>query len=82
MASSNIFEIQISNERAFSVYREVYGPARRQNSKGATDEDFQIACDILEVCGVKLVQIEENVNVSTSNFKGSWVVQESVFCCK
>ena len=65
MATTN-FEIQISNERAFSVYREVYGPARRQNSKGATDEDFQIACDILEVCGVKLVQIEENVNVSTS----------------
>ena len=79
--ATNIFEIQISNERAFSVYREVYGPARRQNSKGATDEDFQIACDILEVCGVKLVQIEEKVNVSPLN-KGSRVVQESLLCCK
>ena len=64
MASSNIFDIQISNEKAFSVYKDVYGPARRQNSRGASDEDFQIVCEILEICGVKLVQIEENVNVS------------------
>ena len=68
MASSNIFDIQISNEKAFSVYKDVYGPARRQNSRGASDEDFQIVCDILEICGVKLVKIEENVNVSKMQY--------------
>ena len=62
--ATNIFDIQISNEKAFSLYKDVYGPARRQNSKGASEEDFQIACEILELCGVKLVKIEENVNVS------------------
>ena len=77
--ATNIFDIQISNEKAFSLYKDVYGPARRQNSKGASEEDFQIACEILELCGVKLVQIEENVNVSTSNFKDSRVVLESLF---
>ena len=80
--ATNIFDIQISNEKAFSLFKEVYGPARRQNSKGASEEDFQIACEILELCGVKLVKIEENVNVSTLNFKDSRVVQESIFSYK
>ena len=62
--ATNKFDIQISNEKAFSLFKEVYGPARRQNSRGASEEDFQIACEILELCGVKLVKIEENVNVS------------------
>lgn len=61
---SEIF--QISNEKASQVYKDVQGPARRQQSKGSGAEDFRIICDILETCGVKLIEIDQDVSASVS----------------
>ena len=55
--------IQISNEEALQVYKDVQGPARRQRSSGASGEDFKIICEILDRFGVQIIDdIERNVS--------------------
>ena len=55
-------KFQIFNEKASQLYKDVQGPSRRQTSKGSAAEDFNIVCDILERCGVKLIDIYRNVS--------------------
>ena len=61
--------IKISNEKAFTVYKEINGPIRRRNSRGGSDMDLKLTSEILEKCEVCLVNFE-NVSfcLRTSEF--------------
>ena len=58
-------ELKIKNFKAFEIYKQINGPARRKTSHGSKEVDLELSEEILQECGVQLLPLQ-NVRISLS----------------
>ena len=57
--------MKVTNEKAYEIYKQIDGPKRRKVAQGTTEVDLKLTTEILEQCGVHLINFE-NVSLNTN----------------
>ena len=50
--------IKVTNEKAYEIFKQINGPKRRKDSLGSSEVDLKLTTEILEQCGVHLIDFE------------------------
>ena len=64
--SLSTMALKIKNFKAFEIYKQINGPARRKTSHGSKEVDLELSEEILQECGVHLVPLQNVRNSSLS----------------